>query len=167
MDRSRREAADDPFEQWLTGRGPAPPRTRVSLAFGALLVGWLAGSAVTWLVEASSRGRPAVGDTLLFDLLIGLFAAGAWVVSVLPLALFGNHDSWFFRPVTAPVVGAVCGVALLLLEIWIFFGDPPSRALRGGVASGAGYLSTVGAVVGAVAWTAYTAWMHRKRTMPP
>lgn len=154
---------DDPFDAWLASRGPARPRARVTAAFRALVVGWLAGSAVTWLVEASTGGRAGWGDTLLFDLFIGLFAGGGWLLSVLPFALFASHDSWLFRPVTAPLVGAACGVALLLLEIWVFFDDPPWRMVRGGVDSGAVYLLTVGAVVGAVLWSTYTGWAERRR----
>ncbi len=153
----------DPFETWLAGRGPAPARVRVALAFGALLLGWLAGSAMSWWIEGLTAGGSGWADVLAFDVIIGLFALGAWLVSVLPLALFGNHDRWFFRPVAAPAVGAVCGVVLLLLEIWIFFGDPPWQIVRGGMDSGAVYLMTVAGVLGGVLWLAYTSWMHHRR----
>ncbi len=112
---------------------PVPPRpTRAALAFGALWVGWICGSLVTWGVELMVSGPTRWGDILLFDAIIGGFAAGAWAVSVLPLALFGTQRGWFFHVVPAPLIGAVCGVALLVLEYWIFFDVSPGDLVEGG-----------------------------------
>lgn len=155
--------AVDPFEEWLADRGPVRPPLRVAVAFGALLVGWIAGCVVVLGVEGFLVAGSDLDDVLGFALLIGAFAGGAWLVSVLPLALFGNHDGWFFRPAYAPLVGAACGVALLLLEIWVFFGDPPWGVVRGRIDFGAVYLLVVAAVVGGALWTSYTAWMRRRR----
>ena len=155
--------AVDPFEEWLAARGPVRPPLRVAVALGALLVGWIAGCVLVAGVEGLLVAGSDLDDVLGFALLIGAFAGGAWLVSVLPLALFGNHEGRFFRPASAPLVGAGCGTALLLLELWVFFGDPPWAVFRGGIDFGAAYLLTVAAVVGAALWTAYTLWMHRRR----
>lgn len=101
------------------------------------------------------------GDILLFDAVIGGFAAGAWAVSVLPLALFGTQRGWFFHVVPAPVIGAVCGVALLVLEYWIFFDVSPADLRAGGTSFQDGYLMVVAAVIGAVTWWTYT-WRLRR-----
>ena len=152
------------------GGAPAlpPARVRVTLALASGLLGWLLASAASFAFDRFlvQGGGSATGDMLVFVLLIGAFVAGAWTVSVLPLVLFGDHRSWIFRPLVAPLVGASCGVLLLVLENWAFFDFPPWQLIDGGLDFGEVYLLTLAAVVGAATWTAYTVLIRRLERGP-
>ena len=144
-------------------------RTRRGLlAFGALAAGWAAGSLAVLAFEGLLvAGGTRIPDMLWFTALIGLFAGLAWLVSVLPLALFADHRRWFFRPALAPVVGAGSAALLLLLESWIFFGITPWDYI---LAPRAGdlYLLVVALLIGAVTWTVYTVGVRSwRRPAPP
>lgn len=155
--------SDPPETATTTGRDPAGrtlPAThaRVAIALGSCVVGWLCAGVVAFafehfLVQGGSAGS---GDMFVFVLLIGLFAGGAWTVSVLPLVIFGDHGTWIFRPWTAPVVGASCGVFLLVLASWIVFGTSPWELVEGGLDFGETYLLALAGVIGAVTWVTYT-----------
>lgn len=143
----------------MTGPGDLPDRRRrATLAFGALLGGWLAACAVTWAMEGSGGG-PRWADVFWFDMIIGGFALIAWLVTVLPLALFANHRNWFFNPLLAPVIGATCAVILLLLQFWLFFDTAPWQVLQERRFSEI-YLLVLAAILGATLWTGYT-WRIR------
>ena len=146
---------DDPFGDWLAERGPHTPALRVGFSFLALVAGWIAAIATTLALEAG-MSTPRWADVLLFDLIIGAVALAAWAVSVVPLAIYGDHGSAFFRPALAPVIGAVCGVALLLAAVWIM-GTPPARFL-GGDPAATWYFVAPAAVLGGTCWWIYTLW---------
>lgn len=105
-----------------------------------------------WASLAEGRG-----PTLAWDLLpiVWAVAAATWAVTVVPLALLGDHRSGFFRPSSAPAVGAACG-ALALLAAWsLWFLAPPWVFLLPPYQWD--YLGAfpVAAVMGAVIWTVY------------
>ena len=101
-------------------------------------------------------------DMLLFVLLIGLFAGGGWAITVLPLVVLGDHGGWLFDPRFAPVVGAMCGVGLLVLEMWIFFDVAPWDSLTAGFDAGSAYLLILSGIVGATTWSVYTSRVRRQ-----
>lgn len=147
------------------GKAPAlpPAHVRVTVAFASGVLGWLLAGAASFAFDRFlvQGGGSATGDMLVFVLLIGAFVAGAWTVSVLPLVLFGDHGSWIFRPLVAPLVGASCGVLLLVLENWVFFDFPPWQLIAGGLDFSEAYLLALAGVVGAVTWTIYTVAAQR------
>jgi len=139
-----------------------PPTARkAACAALSLLVAWvvvvLAWALWTrpWVVTTPALGT-GWDDLGAMALLVGAFAAIGWVAVALPLITLGNHGGWFFRPLTAPLIGAVCGVAILLTEFAFFFDYPPWDMLadRGDV----GVVSMVGvaALFGATLWWTYT-----------
>jgi hypothetical protein len=135
---------------------------RALIALASLLVGWLVGSAVAFGFEGLMvGGRSDSTEMLTFALLIGLFAGGAWAVSVLPIALYAPPRGRFFSPVAAPVIGGVCGVLLLVLQVWIFFDPPPWELVSGGGNAGSVYLLILAGIVGATTWSVYTASIRR------
>jgi hypothetical protein len=141
---------------------PLSRRFRVLTAFVSLLAGWLvAGSAALGFEGLAVDGRVVSADMLLFVLIIGLFAAVGWAVSVLPLVLLGDHGAWPFEPQLAPLVGALCGCALLLVEMWVFFDSPPWEALTAPFEAGSGYLLILAGITGATTWSVYTRWVRR------
>lgn len=146
-------------------------RTRRGLlAFGALAAGWATGSVAVITVEGLLlEGVSRAGDMLWFTALIALFAGMAWLVSVLPVALFADHRRWFFRPAVAPIVGAVAAALLLLLESWILFGITPWRYFVS-PRPGDLYMMTIALLIGAVTWTVYTvgvrAWRRGSFAVP-
>lgn len=130
-------------------------------ALGAALGGWLVGAAVVIAFETLLVAGPVNSEAdLFFILFLGLFAGLGWAVSVLPLAMFGNHEHWFFSPRAAPLVGAACGVLLLALELRVFFGEAPWPFRGGAVDPQAVYPLTVAGIVGATTWSLYT-WLVR------
>jgi hypothetical protein len=153
-----------------TGGAPALPSApvRVTIAFVSGVLGWLLASAAAFAFDRFmiQGGGSAAGDMLLFVLLIGLSAGGAWIVSVLPLVVFGDHGSWLFRPMTAPLVGGSCGVLLLALENWIFFDFSPRQLVDGGLDVSEAYLFALAAIVGAGTWTAYNTVIRRLERSP-
>ncbi|MDX1660430.1 MAG: hypothetical protein R3326_01455 [Gemmatimonadota bacterium] len=83
-------------------------------------------------------------------------AAGSWLVTVMPLALWGDHRWRIFDPPLAPLIGAFCGAAALLAfwSLWSLVPPwylilPPWQWEYMGM-----YL--IAAVVGAAIWTSYT-----------
>lgn len=141
-------------------------------ALVAALGGWLLGAAVVIAFDTLLVVGPANPDAnLFFILFLGLFAGLGWVVSVLPLAMFGNHEHWFFNPRTAPLVGAACGVLLLGVELRVFFGEAPWPFQGGAVDPQAAYPLTVAGIVGASMWSLYTGlvrwWRNDEREPGP
>jgi hypothetical protein len=156
----------DPFGEWLAARGPVPPRERFVAAVVAYVAGWGAGSAVA-IGEQIAWDTIGIGDASFFAALVAFFALLGWSASVVPLALYGNHDGWFFRPRLAPFIGAFSGLVILVLEMWLFFDSPPTRLLGGTVEFGDLYLLSIAAVTGSVTWWVYTAWMSRRARRRP
>lgn len=93
------------------------------------------------------------------------FAAIGWFLVVLPLIRWGNHRSRFFRPLTAPDVGAACGVGVLLAEYAGFFRLPPWEVLSDLEDPTIGPMVLMAAVFGAVLWWTYT-WMASRSPSP-
>jgi hypothetical protein len=153
-----------PDPSFRTAQSPATRGIRCAAALGAALVGWLLGAiAVIGFDSLVDAGRSDPGSLLGFVLFIGIFTGLAWLGSVLPLALFGNHDSWFFRPLAAPFVGGACGVILLGLELQVFFGAPPWPFHGGRLDFGEVYLFALAAIIGAAIWAVYTGIIRRQR----
>jgi hypothetical protein len=86
---------------------------------------------------------------------VGGFAAIGWFLVVLPLVRFGDHDGWFFHPRASPLVGASCGVGILLTEYGVFFRLPPWEIL-GDLTDPSASLVVLAGVFGAVLWWTYT-----------
>lgn len=134
--------------------------TRALLAFVALVLGWGVGGGIAFAFEGLMvGGRSDLREMSVFVMLMGLFALGGWAVSALPLALFGSQRGLLFAPFAAPAVGGVCGVALLAIEMWIFFDWPPRTLL--GADAGTIYLLTLGGLIGATTWWTYTSSLRR------
>lgn len=134
-------------------------RRRIARAALSFLVAWMITEAlwVLWTrpwVTTPGLG-PQWGDAVAMFLFVGGFAAIGWFLVVVPLVRFGDHDGWFFHPRASPLVGAFCGVGILLTEYGVFFRLPPWEMLWD---PGHQSLSLVvmAGVFGAVLWWTYT-----------
>lgn len=157
-------AVDGEFRTARSGPRRDSVRRRVAWAGVAFLAGWVASGAVWVLFTRPWVPTPTLGpgwsDAMAILLFEAGFAAIGWFLVVLPLVRFGDHDGWLFRPRLAPLIGAVCGVAILLAEFWAFFGLPPWESLAGTGDDGVRLLAGLAAVFGGVLWSTYT-WATR------
>lgn len=141
-------------------RDPSSPWRRIGVAASSFLVAWLATGVVWTLWTRPWVVSPGSGtgwdDTLAFLLLEAGFAAIGWLLVVLPLVRLGNHEGRFFDPRTAPLVGAACGLAILLAEYALFFHLPPWEVLIVTDDQGLAVQLVMAALFGAVLWWTYT-----------
>jgi len=137
---------------------------RAGWAAFSFLVAWLV-SGLAWVLFA----RPwivtpgigtAWGDAAALLIFVAGFAAIGWVLVVLPLARYGDHDGWFFATRSAPLIGALCGIAILVLECAVFFQLPPWEMFGGSSGESTVVLVALAAVFGAVLWWTYTRAMR-------
>lgn len=144
---------------------PVEWRRRLARAALAFLVAW-AVAGVSWALWTRPWIASPVGGTGWDDLGVMLLFAGGfallgWIVVVLPIVRFGSHRGWFFRVGTAPFVGFVCGVGILLAEYAAFFGYPPWRVWDDLADPGVYGVLLMAGVFGAALWWTYT-WSVRR-----
>lgn len=138
---------------------------RIGWAALAFLGGWGA-TGLVWIaftrpwIPTPTLGT-SWGDTLAILLFEAGFAAIGWFLVVLPIVRFGDHDGWFFRPALAPLIGAACGVAILLAEMAVFFQVPPWAAIDDTGDESLRLFIVLAGVFGGVLWWMYARAMRR------
>ncbi len=135
----------DPFDD-------APSSLRLALSFAATFAGWALGLAWKVAAQVLGPGFGYVTDFEAFTFWSGLFAFAAWIAAFVPIALRFELESGIYRPRTAPLFGAVCGLACAALCLL------PLGALE---LLGSWPIAGQAMVVGGTSWTIYALAIRR------